>query len=141
MPKFHNLEGWMRDVKRAVAEGDEIAYNVAELILELDGLVDDEVGSSGGGESEDDGGSASDGGTTEVAGDRRQLSLPVSGKPRRPAAGSKPGGTPASALDRALDYLAGEERSEAVAELDLLRMHSMGAPRVAAVKPRARGTK
>lgn len=44
MPKkYHNLEGWMRDVRRAITDGDQIAYELAELFLEVDDLVDPTV--------------------------------------------------------------------------------------------------
>lgn len=36
---YHNLAGWIRDVRAALKEGDEHAYEAAELIQELDDLI------------------------------------------------------------------------------------------------------
>lgn len=122
----------MRDVKAAMLEGHERAYELGELLIDVDGLIDD----SGG--SEDDGvDDTSDGDTPEVASGGRSPRMQEHAEPSRPVEGRMPRSTAASALDSALDLLAGEDRAKAIAELDLLRMHSMGAPRVANA-PKAR---
>lgn len=38
--EYHNLQGWLRDVRRAIEGGHQLAYEAAELIIELDDLVD-----------------------------------------------------------------------------------------------------
>lgn len=37
---YHNLDGWMRDVRNALRDGEQRAYELAELLLELDDLID-----------------------------------------------------------------------------------------------------
>lgn len=37
---YHNLAGWLRDVRKALAGGEELAYLVAEAIHELDELIE-----------------------------------------------------------------------------------------------------
>lgn len=38
--QYHNLDGWMRDVQRALRDGDTRSYELAELLIEVDTLVD-----------------------------------------------------------------------------------------------------
>lgn len=41
MPRaYHNLNGWIRDVRAALDAGDETGYIAAELVLELEDLID-----------------------------------------------------------------------------------------------------
>lgn len=37
---YHNLAGWLRDVRKALAGGEELAYLTAEAIRELDDLIE-----------------------------------------------------------------------------------------------------
>lgn len=44
MPRaYHNLRGWLRDVRQAIDDGVEDAYILAELLLEVDDLIDPSV--------------------------------------------------------------------------------------------------
>lgn len=129
--RYHNLAGFMRDLRKALDNGDIEAYELAELIIEVDGLVDEQA-TDGGGEDDlpDD---AVDGDTSTVDGGGAALRQEADARPSGHAERRLPRGTAASVLDRALDGLAGKERVEAQRELDLLRVHSVGAPRVAAL--------
>lgn len=40
---FHNLAGFIRDLRACLSAGHELAYELAELILEVDELVDPSV--------------------------------------------------------------------------------------------------
>lgn len=131
--RYHNLAGFMRDLRKALDNGDTEGYELAELLIECDELIDSD---GGGTPEEDDVSGASNGDTTDVESVDSARRVPAARPPQRPAEGSGPRSSAASCLDRALDYLAGEERSEAIAELDKLRMYSMGAPRVAGAKKR-----
>lgn len=124
--RYHNLAGLMRDLRKALDNGDQEAYELAELTIECLDLVEDGEDIDG----EDDVSSATDGDTAAVDSRQQALRLSGDGAPRGPAPRLQARGIAASALDRALDGLAGAERDEAVAELDKLRMHSVGAPRV-----------
>lgn len=73
---YHNLKGWLRDVRKAVESGDQLAYEAAELILELDDLVSPDIGDVDGvdestGESDDDAGDVDRGSVSsdELVGD------------------------------------------------------------------------
>lgn len=124
MPRaYHNLDGLIRDVESArLATDAEGArrwtrwVDVVEWALDhLDGDGDDPQGDDS--VSED-----------ELEGDEPQLSLDHVPRDRGHAKGSRDLGTPASMLDRALDGLAGDERAQAVAELDALRRDAVAQP-------------
>lgn len=40
---YHNLQGWLRDVRKAIDSGHQLAYEAAEVLWELDDLIDDSV--------------------------------------------------------------------------------------------------
>jgi len=120
--QFNNLAGWVRDVRNAIAAGDAIIDDVTDILLDLT-----EDGGDGASEM-DDTDNATDGVEIEMDGaerDVRQQVLPGTG---RPVAGRSSYGAAASRLDSAVDLLAGDERAQAIAELDKLRVHAMGAP-------------
>jgi len=124
--RYHNLAGLMRDLRKALDNGDQESYEFAELISECDELLETP---DGGGE--DDGDDATDGDSSDVASNVIDVRTEVDARTGGPVARSQAGRVAASILDRALDGLAGAEREAAIRELDLLRMHSVGAPRVA----------
>lgn len=124
--RYHNMCGLIRDLRKALDNGDEEAYEFGELVLEALDLIED----GGSGDATDDGSGATDGDTPEVDSRQQSLRLPGEGPAGRPTEGSAARSAPASILDRALDGLAGQERVQAQRELDELRMHSMGAPGV-----------
>lgn len=132
---YHNLMGWLRDCEALKkAEGgsairDRLA-EVAEWIL--DDLVGEYEETPEPGDYDDD---ATDGDTLAVASNVADVRSSADGGASRPATRSDARGAPASVLDRALDLLPREERSEAIAELDLLRMHSVGSSVRRACKP------
>lgn len=135
--KHNNLEGWVRDVLDIKRHGGE-AYDrfldvLGELIDDCEGSHDD----GGDTAEEDDGGDPIAGNTTEVASSDTSRRVSPARQTQRPAQGSGAGSVAASVLDRALDHLAGQERSEAIAELDQLRRDAMGAPMRGIVKPKA----
>lgn len=134
-PAYNNLEGWMRDVTRLRESGGEAFDNFLDLfgalVDECEAVLD-----------QDGGDDATDGDTLPMDGSGYPLRPTGDVGPGGPTPRSEARGTAASLLDRALDSLAGEERSQAQRELDFLRMHSMGAPRVAVAKENPnRGTR
>lgn len=44
--RYHNLEGLMRDLKHAVEVGHQVAYDFAEVMLDVEDLVDDSIPSA-----------------------------------------------------------------------------------------------
>lgn len=68
--KFHNLAGWLRDVRAALAEGDELAYELGEVLIDVDDLVDPDVSTSAAGVGEDE---LLDADSSEGVGEETQL--------------------------------------------------------------------
>lgn len=124
--RYHNLAGMMRDLRKALDNGDQEGYEFAELVAECDDLLGDDGGDSA---EEDDGNCTTDGDTPEVDVSGAAVRAPFHARTGGPTPRSGDIGAPASILDRALDGLAGEERRQAQRELDQLRMHTMGASR------------
>lgn len=131
---LHNLKGWIRDVRFVLKEQSEPAYELAELIDEVLGLIDaPEVDASGNDgaevdEGDDDADDAIDGDSAEV--DSRQLELrsSSSGGPKGPAARSADGSPSADGLDRLVAVLAGTLGVTPERVLEQLRGNPVGAP-------------
>lgn len=70
--KFHNLAGWLRDVRAALAEGDELAYELGEVLIDVDDLVDPDVSTSAAGVGEDE---LLDADSSEGVGEETQLPM------------------------------------------------------------------
>lgn len=131
---LHNLKGWIRDVRHVLKEQSETAYELAELIDDVLGIIDapamDAAGDDGAEDDEafDDANNAIDGDSAEV--DSRQLELrsSSSGGPQGPAARSADDGTEAGRLERLVDVLAGALRVPPEHLLEQLRVDPVGPP-------------
>lgn len=123
----------MRDVRRALGAGDQLAYELAELLIDVDDLVDDgvpraAVGGDGSLPSEDDA-SEDD---SEGAVDSRQLDLDgvqsvarhqVRGGVAGPAGRSSLRSDPAAGVRLPLGGLAGQPAQTEHAESEVRRDH------------------
>lgn len=118
---FHNLAGWLRDLqaaRRAGPTGDGDAYGLwTAFVDEVEHALEEIEGAGDADDAEDGDADASDelDSQLELGGedDGPRASGPVQGRSNRSA--------PASLLDAVLDRLAGDERAQAIAELDALR--------------------
>jgi len=122
----------MRDVRRALGAGDQLAYELAELLIDVDDLVDDgqpraSVGGDGALPEEDDAASDDE---SEGAVDSRQLDLDgvqsvarhqVRGGLAGPAGGSAHRRAPAAGVPGALGGLAGQPAQTEPAESEVRR--------------------
>jgi len=119
--RFHNLAGWVRDLRQVHSERPEGDGDVDTLWNEFVNFVEyalEEI--EGPGQSED----AEDGDTDaqdELGGDGLQGGDADGERRRGHDARSQDRGTAASELDAILDGVAGAQRARAIAELDALR--------------------
>lgn len=129
--KYNNLQGWMRDVKNAMRDGDQVAYELAELLIDVDDLVDASVAASVDA-TDDDTDYATDGDSDDV--DSHESELGEADGPRVGGHASRlpADGPQAGRLGRALDDVAGHERAAEESEQLALRADGLGAavPRV-----------
>lgn len=116
--QFHNLAGWLRDLK-AARESDSDLWAAFVDFLEQ-GL--DEIEGPGDAEDELLGDSDAADDVDSPHGIAREQSTRDA---RGPDEGSPPRGAPASRLDAILDRLAGQERAQAQRELDELRSDAL----------------
>lgn len=131
---YHNLDGWIRDVESAARSEDGEGQQRWTRFIDFVEWALDHLGRTG--EF-----SEGDYALPEAAleGDERQLSLDHVPRDSGHAPGVRSISTPASLLDRALDGLAGEERAQAVAELDELRSLAVAAAAAVANAPKKVG--
>lgn len=112
--QFHNLAGWLRDIKAARGSDSDLWTAFVDCVEQ----ALDELDGPGGAEDEYLGDSDAEDDVDSTHGIPRE---PSTRDARRPDEGSPPGGAPASRLDAILDRLAGQERAQAQRELDELR--------------------
>lgn len=96
--EYHNLQGWLRDVRKAIEAGEQLAYEVAEALIDLDELVDTDQPASGAGELQDgdpdaDGGEGTDE-ETHPPGRRQQDDDAPTARMVRVAGSQHPAGQP-----------------------------------------------
>jgi len=125
--KYNNLQGWMRDVKHAIETGDQVAYELQELILDLDELVDGDTPSAVDA-ADDDSDDTPDGNQGDVESSEPDVREEVRGRTGGPVQGRRGHGAPASILDGILDNVPGDLRAQAQSELDQLRRDAVGSP-------------
>lgn len=123
--KFHNLAGWLRDLKAARAagpEGEGESYALwTSFVDEVEYALEEIEGPGDADDAEDGDSDAEDELGQPIPGDGPG-SIP---QPRRHDAGGAHRSAPASVLDALLDGLAGADRARAVEELDALRRDAL----------------
>lgn len=124
--KYHNLEGWMRDVRRAITGGDQIAYELAELFLDIDELVDPSVPMAAG--SEDDADDTPDDNQDGVDGEHEPGREADAPHPRGHDARSASVSTPSSGLGSQLDLVPGSVGTPTQPGLAEVRTRLVGSP-------------
>jgi len=125
---YHNLQGWMRDVRAALKDGDVLAYELAELIIDIDELVDEAVERAADRESIDHHDSTADERQTVLAG-----VLPERSSGDAPGAG---GPVPRSGVDRTTPHGVGGQLGDLARQVggayqptvEPVRRDAVGAP-------------
>lgn len=126
--KYHNLQGWMRDVRQAMRDGDQVAYELAELFLDVDDLVDGDVPSAvDAAEGDDDTEDAIHGDSGDVDSGEPAVSEADVPRARRHDARGSMHRAASSGMGRPMDDMAGDERASPQPCLKPVRVDTLGA--------------